>query len=265
MYSASGFWSMARYGCEFTIVWNNLTTDGADQLPHLRRRRCKQQNTPRSISVNRDRLRDAREGFRASRAARSASRRLKAALRRGVDAITAGEPYVSMCASPPWVRAPSPPGTALPSAEIGGAGAEVESFRATAGASGQPERSPRHAGVARISAAAMPAARSTRPCAPRSPARCWGTFSCPPIWSGLDTVSEARPAGRRLAPERRSLRIWTSCERRRAWRQRRTRCRSSRGSATTPPSLSCRTTPSRMPVRARASCAVGRRAKARIG
>ena len=69
--------------------------DGAHQLPHVRRRDGEAEEVPRGLPRRAgDRLRDAREGAGHPGREVREPKDLKAALRRGVDAITAGEPYV---------------------------------------------------------------------------------------------------------------------------------------------------------------------------
>jgi benzoylformate decarboxylase len=97
MYSASGFWTMARYGLPIlTLVWNNLNYQTVrTNFDTFGGEMAKQQKYPevylgdpeidfvglaRSQGVDGARVREPQA--------------LEAALRRGVDAITAGEPYV---------------------------------------------------------------------------------------------------------------------------------------------------------------------------
>jgi benzoylformate decarboxylase len=97
MYSASGFWTMARYGLPIlTIVWNNLNYQTVrTNFDTFGGEMAKQKKYPECY------LGDPEIDFvmlaRSQGIEGSAVREpqaLEVALRRGVDAITAGEPYV---------------------------------------------------------------------------------------------------------------------------------------------------------------------------
>ncbi len=97
MYSASGFWTMARYGLPIlTIVWNNLNyqtvrtnfdTFGGEMAKQKKYPEC-YLGDPEIDFVMLARS----QGIQGS--AVRGPQALEAALERGVDAITAGEPYV---------------------------------------------------------------------------------------------------------------------------------------------------------------------------
>ena len=97
MYSASGFWTMARYGLPIlTIVWNNLNYQTVRTNFHtFGGEMAKQKKYPEVYlgepEIDFVMLAKA-QGIQGSEVREP--RDLKAALRRGVDAITAGEPYV---------------------------------------------------------------------------------------------------------------------------------------------------------------------------
>src|SRR6266851_5738235 len=97
MYSASGFWTMARYGLPIlTIVWNNLNYQTVRTNFHtFGGEMAKQKRYPEVYlgepEIDFVMLAKA-QGIQGSEVREP--RDLEAALRRGVDAITAGEPYV---------------------------------------------------------------------------------------------------------------------------------------------------------------------------
>jgi len=97
MYSASGFWTMARYGLPIlTIIWNNLNYQTVRTNFHtFGGEMAKQKKYPEVYlgepEIDFVMLAKA-QGVQGSEVRESGD--LKAALRRGVDAITAGEPYV---------------------------------------------------------------------------------------------------------------------------------------------------------------------------
>ena len=97
MYSASGFWTMARYGLPIlTIVWNNLNYQTVRTNFHtFGGEMAKQKKYPEVYlgepEIDFVMLAKA-QGIQGSEVREPKD--LKAALRRGVDAITAGEPYV---------------------------------------------------------------------------------------------------------------------------------------------------------------------------
>jgi benzoylformate decarboxylase len=118
MYSASGFWSMGRYGLPIlTLIWNNLNYQTVRTNFHTfggemaKRQKCPDVylGEPEIDFV----MLAKAQGIQGSEVGEP--RDLGAALRRGVDAITAGEPYVLDVRVAPWVRAPSPPGTSASS------------------------------------------------------------------------------------------------------------------------------------------------------
>ena len=97
MYSASGFWSMARYGLPIlTLVWNNLNYQTVRTNFHtFGGEMAKQKKYPEVYlgDPEIDFVMLARaQGIQG--AAVREPQELEAALRRAVDAITAGEPYV---------------------------------------------------------------------------------------------------------------------------------------------------------------------------
>ena len=97
MYSASGFWTMARYGLPIlTLVWNNLNYQTVRTNFHtFGGEMAKQQKYPEVFlgepEIDFVMLAKA-QGIEGAQVREPGE--LEAALRRGVDAITAGEPYV---------------------------------------------------------------------------------------------------------------------------------------------------------------------------
>jgi thiamine pyrophosphate-dependent acetolactate synthase large subunit-like protein len=97
MYSASGFWTMARYGLPIlTIVWNNLNYQTVRTNFHtFGGEMAKQKKYPEVYLGDPDidfvMLAKA-QGIQG--AAVREPQALEAALRRGVEAISAGEPYL---------------------------------------------------------------------------------------------------------------------------------------------------------------------------
>jgi thiamine pyrophosphate-dependent acetolactate synthase large subunit-like protein len=97
MYSASGFWTMARYGLPIlTIIWNNLNYQTVRTNFHtFGGEMAKQKKYPEVYlgepEIDFVMLAKA-QGIQGSEVREPKD--LRAALRRGVDAITAGEPYV---------------------------------------------------------------------------------------------------------------------------------------------------------------------------
>jgi len=97
MYSASGFWSMARYGLPIlTLVWNNLNYQTVRTNFHtFGGEMAKQKKYPEVYlgdpEIDFVMLAKA-QGIQGAEVREPQA--LEAALRRGVDAITAGEPYV---------------------------------------------------------------------------------------------------------------------------------------------------------------------------
>jgi benzoylformate decarboxylase len=97
MYSASGFWTMARYGLPIlTLVWNNLNYQTVRTNFHtFGGEMAKQQKYPEVYLGDPDidfvMLAKA-QGIEGSTVKEPGD--LRKALRRGVDAMTAGEPYV---------------------------------------------------------------------------------------------------------------------------------------------------------------------------
>ena len=97
MYSASGFWTMARYGLPIlTVVWNNLNYQTVRTNFHTFGGEMAKQKKYPEVYLGEpeiDFVMLARaQGIQGSEVREPKD--LKAALRRGVDAITAGEPYV---------------------------------------------------------------------------------------------------------------------------------------------------------------------------
>ena len=97
MYSASGFWTMARYGLPIlTIVWNNLNYQTVRTNFHtFGGEMAKQKKYPEVYlgdpEIDFVMLAKA-QGIEGTEVREPQA--LEAALRRGVDAITAGEPYL---------------------------------------------------------------------------------------------------------------------------------------------------------------------------
>jgi thiamine pyrophosphate-dependent acetolactate synthase large subunit-like protein len=97
MYSASGFWTMARYGLPIlTLVWNNLNYQTVRTNFHsFGGEMAKQKQYPEVYlgDPEIDFVMLARsQGIQGLEVREPAD--LEAALRRGVDAINAGEPYL---------------------------------------------------------------------------------------------------------------------------------------------------------------------------
>jgi thiamine pyrophosphate-dependent acetolactate synthase large subunit-like protein len=97
MYSASGFWTMARYGLPIlTLVWNNLNYQTVrTNFDTFGGEMAKQQKYPEVYlgDPEIDFVMLARsQGIEGRKVTEPGD--LEAALRRGVDAITAGEPYL---------------------------------------------------------------------------------------------------------------------------------------------------------------------------
>lgn len=97
MYSASGFWTMARYGLPIlTIVWNNLNYQTVRTNFHaFGGEMAKQEKYPEVYLGDPDIdfvMLAKSQGVDGARVGEPQA--LEAALRRGVDAITSGEPYV---------------------------------------------------------------------------------------------------------------------------------------------------------------------------
>ena len=97
MYSASGFWTMARYGLPIlTIVWNNLNYQTVRTNFHtFGGEMAKQKKYPEVYlgDPEIDFVMLAKSQGIEGRAVREPGD-LEAALRRGADAMAAGEPYV---------------------------------------------------------------------------------------------------------------------------------------------------------------------------